>query len=199
MKHAFVVLSGLFLLAAGPRAGHGAVTIVAKEISGNVVFAGSGTINLAGFTTFRTVSLLSGVYPVNTPYPPGVTLGGNSTGAIPADAYGGFPTGPSTFGFGDFRVADLVNGDRFGAGNNISTREIYVPSQYQSGVMLSGSSTYVSETFSSLGIVPGTYVWAWGSGANADSLTLNIIRIPEPSSGLLLFAGFAAMLIQRWK
>jgi hypothetical protein len=185
------------LLAAGPRACHGGVTIVAKEISGNVVFTGSGTINLAGFTTFRNVSLLSGVYPVNTPFPPGISIGGNSSGSIPADAYGGFPTGPSTFGPGGFRVADLVQGDRFGAGNNLSTREIYVPDNYQSGVMLSGSSTFFSETFSSLDVIPGTYVWAWGLRDDADSLTLKIIPIPEPSSALLLFAGFVAMLVQR--
>jgi hypothetical protein len=171
--------------------------IVAREISGNVVFIGTGTFNLAGLTTFRDVSLLSGVYPVNTPFPPGFSIGGNSSGSIPADAYGGFPTGPSTFGPGSFRIADLVHGDRFGAGNNLSVREIYVPDQYQSGVMLSGSSTFISETFSSLGVIPGTYVWAWGSGDDADSLTLKIIPIPEPSSVLLLFAGFAAMLVQR--
>ena len=183
MKLTLSILSGLFVLAAGPDACHSAVTIIANETNDNVVFEGSGTINLAGFTTFRNVSLFSGVNPVNGLYPPGVTIGGNSTGTVPADGYGGFSTGPTSFGRGGFRRADLVLGDRFGVGNNWSTREIYVPDQYQSGEKLSGSSTYFNETLLSLGMIPGTYVWAWGSGNDADSVTLNIV--PEPSTRTL--------------
>lgn len=64
-----------------------------------------------------------------------------------------------------------------------------VPLDYVSGSALSDSSTYYSQTFSSLGVRPGSYVWTWGSGATADSFTLDIGSVPEPSSALLFALG----------
>jgi hypothetical protein len=73
---------------------------------------------------------------------------------------------------------------------------LIVPIGYVSGSALSDTSTYDNATFNSLGVTPGTYVWTWGSGANADSFTLNIgaAVVPEPSSLLLLGAAFAVLL-----
>lgn len=127
MRFILSMLSGVLVAAAGAQACHGAVKIVANEIGGNVEFKGSGTINLAGFTTFRDVFLNAGLYPINGPFPPGIVVGGNSSGSVSSDAYGGFSIGPSTFGNGKFRKADVVFGDRFGAGNWNLIREIYVP------------------------------------------------------------------------
>jgi hypothetical protein len=69
---------------------------------------------------------------------------------------------------------------------------------YVSGNPLSDSSTYDNQTFSSLGVTPGTYVWTWGSGATADSFALDIeaAAVPEPSS-LLVGVMLAALLIVR--
>ena len=61
----------------------------------------------------------------------------------------------------------------------------------KSGDSLSGSATYAFETFASIGLTPGTYVWSWGSGGSADSLTLNIV--PEPTAVFLLATGLAAL------
>jgi hypothetical protein len=57
-------------------------------------------------------------------------------------------------------------------------------------------------TLDSLGITPGTYVRNWGSGANADSLTLQInspgpVPVPEPGSALLLGAGLLGLAAVR--
>jgi hypothetical protein len=48
-------------------------------------------------------------------------------------------------------------------------------------------------------VTPGTYVWTWGSGANADSFTLDIeaTAVPEPSGLLLFGGGLAALLLWR--
>ena len=54
-------------------------------------------------------------------------------------------------------------------------------------------------SFASLGLTPGIYTWNWGSGANADSLTINIGTaippgaVPEPSTWAMLILGFGAV------
>lgn len=69
-----------------------------------------------------------------------------------------------------------------------------------SGAPLSGSSTFANQTLASLGVTPGSYVWTWGSGANADSPTLNIIApaVPEPSSLVLAGMGSLAAFGRVW-
>ncbi len=54
----------------------------------------------------------------------------------------------------------------------------------------------VGATFSSLGLTPGTYIWTWGSGADADSFTMNIgvSSVPEPASLMMLGTGSLAIL-----
>jgi hypothetical protein len=48
-------------------------------------------------------------------------------------------------------------------------------------------------------VTPGTYVWTWGSGADADSFTLIIstAAAPEPGSLALLGAGLAGFAFLR--
>jgi hypothetical protein len=72
---------------------------------------------------------------------------------------------------------------------------IVVPSGYVSG-SLSGTATYNNQTFANLGLASGTYVWTWGTGADADSLTLQIgpaAAVPEPPSLPLLAMGLVGL------
>ena len=39
---------------------------------------------------------------------------------------------------------------------------------YVSDNLLSNASTYDNQTFASLGVTPGTFKWAWASGANQN-------------------------------
>ena len=195
MRFTVAALAGCLLSAAIPVQSMGAVVIVAQEVNGNVTFTGSGTLNLDDLPAYRDVLLYSALVPVHDGYHPVISIGGSTTSAIRADAYGGAFHGPSSFGTGPVSFPHIVSGDRFGTGNNNSAREVYVPVGYTSGEMLSGSSTYVSQTFSSLGITPGTYVWSWGVGADADSLTLMIV--PEPLAAMLLISAGALLIVRR--
>ncbi len=90
-------------------------------------------------------------------------------------------TGPGHFGFGATTDADGGSGDRLVIAKVSSV--IGVPSGYISGAKLNNSLFYLNATFASLGMTPGVYVWSWGSGAHADSLTIDI-AVPAPGVSL---------------
>ena len=114
---------------------------------------------------------------------------GSTTGGNVSDFYTGISSGPTNFGSGFITDASAGGGDvvalfyypPFGA------NQLGVPTGYLSGGLLSDSDIYGGQTFSTLGVTPGTYVWTWGTGAHADSFTL-IASVPDTGStlGLLL-------------
>lgn len=70
-----------------------------------------------------------------------------------------------------------------------NSSQIKLRENYVSGSDISGTATYNSNTFSSLGLNLGTYVWTM-AGSN-DTVTLSVI--PEPSTTAL--AGLACGLV----
>jgi hypothetical protein len=100
--------------------------------------------------------------------------------------------GPATFGSGSLFKPTESAGDPVGF--SASSGFVYVPDSYVSGDPLSKTSTYADATFASLGITPGTYVYSWGAGADADTLTIVIGgSVPEPSALAMTLVGFAAL------
>jgi hypothetical protein len=73
--------------------------------------------------------------------------------------------------------------EKFGIGN-CGTR-LLVSDGYFSGSPLSGTATWAGTTIASMQLTLGTYLWTWGAGATADSFTLNIGVVPEPSSSII--------------
>jgi hypothetical protein len=121
------------------------------------------------------------------------------TGEIAADtaidSYAGI-SGPLNFGSAIFTFASSGSGDAVGVSNSGA---LVVPHGYLSDSALSDTATYDNQTFSSLGVTPGTYEWTWGSGTN-QNFTLVIGEVPEPSTWAMMLAGFAglgAMVLRR--
>ncbi len=78
---------------------------------------------------------------------------------------------------------------------------LYVEQGYPSGEVLPSSSTYDNQTLASLGLTPGVYTYTWGTGAHADSYTIDIgdsvgvasAPVPEASTWVMMLAGFAGL------
>jgi VPDSG-CTERM motif len=163
-----------------------AYTVRLNEVGANVVANGSGAINLTGLGFFQSGplnSLLNATF--------GVIRTG--TDGSSADWYTG-ATGPSTFGSGGQFFPSIGSGDFVGIDGGIGI--IFVPLGYVSGGALSSRSTFNNQTFATLGVTPGTYVWSWGQGAN-QRFTLIIGAVPDGGSTISLLGcallGLAAL------
>jgi len=69
-----------------------------------------------------------------------------------------------------------------------------VPDAFVSDGPLSDTATYLSQTFKSLGVTPGTFETTWGSGANQNfTLVIGTAAIPEPSTWAMVLTDFAGL------
>jgi PEP-CTERM motif len=165
---------------------HAGVIMNFTESGGNVDATAVGTIDLAGLTFEGTGPGIAAVVPDSAV----AVVGPNETQAVYHGA-----TGPTSMGPGSaFTAASIATGQDFGVG---FFGAILVPAGYVSESQLSGTATWTGQTFASLGLTPGTYVYSWGSGPTADTLTVNVTSVPEPATiwlaaiGAVVFAAHA--------
>ncbi len=187
------LLIGLALALPGGQA-RAELTFTIQEVGGDVVVAASGTVNTAGLTL---LSNWSSTVPYIRPNQGTLIISPNST---PGPIYFGM-SGPSDFGSGaSVTLATSSSGDTLLLEG--LSGQLGLPAGYSSGAPLSSSMTFAGETFASLGVTPGTYTWTWGSGANADSVVVqvgNVAAVPGPSTLTLLAAGAAGLAMRRWR
>jgi len=160
--------------------------VTLQQVGPNVVATGSGAIDLTGLTFYSNLGF-------NPVIQPNIALILTGTAFSNLTAYVGF-SGPTSFGSGTFTEPNSSSGDSVGiSGFGISGFDpsLYVPSGYVSGSPLSDTAIYDSATFDSLGVMPGTYEWTWGTGQNQN---FTLIAVPEPRVGLLLGAGLLVLL-----
>jgi hypothetical protein len=186
-------LAALALLLAGNGRVQAGYMVTLLEQNSNVVATGSGTMDLTDLTF-----LSGGSGDINiTASHAVVGVGPNADGST---VYTGF-TGPSKFGSGGQIIANSGSGDDVLIIGKAD--ELFVPFSYISGHSTSGSATWNNETFAGLGVTPGTYVWTWGTGAHADSFTLQVgpaaTAAPEPASLTLLATGALGLLGYGWR
>ena len=179
MKKFALMFAGLLALGTAGTS-RAELTFTITEVGGNVVAVGSGTVNMAGLTYDWSLN-----YPAFTLGASGATfVGGPASASMKT---WGDVSGPSSYGTGAKTFTDSGRGDTFGIMGSIG--RLYLPAGYTSGSLLSGTSTWNSNTLSGLGLTPGTYDYTWGSGANADSahVIIGAAAVPEPSS--IIMAG----------
>jgi hypothetical protein len=155
-------------------ASHAAYTITLQEVGANVVATGSGSLNLAAL--MPAGGLLG--WP-NALIPDNGTLG---VGPLTANCtlYTGMVSFPTAVGTGGFASPTTGTGSFVGT---VGGGYLVVPLRYVSGTSLDESeTTYVGRTLAGLGLAPGEYVWSWGEGSTADSLTVRVGALPPPTS-----------------
>ena len=155
------------------------ITLV--EQGNDLVATASGSFNTTDLTLDSSTS-----GPYIAPVSGVLHLGGDGSYAT-RDTFSSI-SGPSNFGTGSGGPASSSSGD-FVALRITTENVIMAPDGYVSGTFLSGTSTWSNMSLANQGITPGSYVWTWGSGENADSLTLN--AIPEPAT--FAFIGISAI------
>lgn len=186
--------ASLAALLAFPDTGKAAMTLNVGQSGSNVLAIGSGTVNTAGLSFLSSANNSDGVQPGSGFF----IIGGTAN-----SAYTGI-SGPASFGPSNtFTPASSVSGDTFGLFANLSPPRFILPQNYVSNSPILAQATFNNQTISSLGLATGTYVYSWGSGPTADSLTINIPGVvPEPTSLSLLAAGAGTMLLllrRRWQ
>lgn len=184
----FATTIALLALASPARA---AFTIDVNQVGSDVVFVGSGTLNITGLTP-QFDDIRTGILPSEGSF----SLG--SPGYIPASfAFVAF-TGSSNFGTGPFSTTTIGTGDRAGIDAK-GLSAIFFPRGYVSGSALSSTTTFANATYASLGLATGTYTFVYSNRLSASALDSFTIRInattavPEPASVALVGLGIAGL------
>lgn len=164
-----------------------------SQVGSDVMATGSGTVDLTDLTL---VGSNQGTGFVNPSF--GAVGEGTPNFNTPTTNYSGI-SGPTTLGSQGITVANTGTGPAFGVSQ--LGAQIFVPTGYVSGSSLSSTDTYSGKTISGLGLTPGTYTWTWGTGAHADSLTIQIGTpsvAPEPSTAIGAVFGAVAFVAYGW-
>jgi hypothetical protein len=190
-----VALAASMLIAVGQA--NADVVITAVESGGDVVFSSpGGAFDLSALSHGGGFGMGSGFGLSHADFSlASVGLGGSTDFYTTISA-------PANFGAGGLVQANSATGPTYGASGpeyGTGTDALLVPPGYVSGDTLGAStSTFVGQSFASMGITEGSYVWSWGAGGRDESLTLNIVPAPA-TAGLFGLAAFGFGFSRRRK
>jgi hypothetical protein len=174
--------------ALSPPPARAAYIVTLTEEGSDVVAVGHGTLNTTGLTFVDSIPV---GHAVINPYVGQIMTG--PAGFVSTAFYSG-AAGPTNFGSGSSTNASIGAGNI--AGIIGAAGYLFVPDGYVSGSTLADVAFYFDQTFSSLGVTPGVYVWTWGNAVEADSFTLEIrtVAISETGSLALFTTGLVALI-----
>jgi hypothetical protein len=186
-------ISLIFALIGLVSGANGAVVVSVAEVGGDVVISSAGgSLNLTAWSGLINNNGVGVIEPNVANFRLGPTTNQDFDWYTSVTLF----SGPTSIGnaFATF-PPDSHAGATYGiAGNGW----LFVPDNYVSGSTLGASTmTFENETLSSLGVTPGFYTWSWGSGASADTLSLQVI--PEPSITVFILAGTLVLFGRRRK
>ncbi|MBC2600308.1 PEP-CTERM sorting domain-containing protein [Puniceicoccus vermicola] len=164
----------------------GVVTILVEQVGPDVVYSGSGQLDLTGltpvttYTNNNTLNLSS----IDSSQP---EFSNAVVGNI--QVYTGFLYGPSNFG-NDISVSAEVPNAATGDFFVIDEDQLMLPADYAGATILNFSGSFPNQSLSTLWLVPGTYKWNWAN----DQVYLQVAAVPEPATSALICAGIIGLL-----
>jgi hypothetical protein len=164
------VIIALSVFAALPTTAHAAFTFTVSQVGNNVVVNGSGSLITTGLTS---VGGASGITAQIAP-----DIGFLYSGGGGSITFFSGITGPAMFSSNSARIFGS------GTGNPVAVDQgtfLYVPAGYTSGAPLVTSATFTNVTLAQL-FNQAQYTYTWGSGATFDTLTINVVPVPEPAT-----------------
>ena len=180
-KKILPLFAGSFLLLTTASAADAAMILRLEEVGLDVVVRGSGSINLSGLTLKASLNDYDNIFTSIQLYAGPATIG---DGVV--DQWSGM-TGPSTIGTDDsvFIPADAGAGSLFGVVSDDTSDPgatrlplLVLPRSYVSGAALSGTTRFLGQSFSDMGISPGTLTWTLPT---LDTVTITTDAEPVPA------------------
>ncbi len=84
------------------------------------------------------------------------------------------------FGFGARTIVSYGSGEPIfltGFGEGLATTQTHTI--WEGPFTLSSTSTYTGQSFTTLGVTPGTYEWTWGTGPNQNYTLIHRLLHPR--------------------
>lgn len=191
VNRTFVVLLAVVAFAV-VRPAQAAFIYTFTEVGSDVHLSGTGTIDYTDLILFSS-GYSHGVYTNPTH---GIVASGQD--GVIINQYSGI-SGPTNFGAGSANIMATHTTGKFLYVGSIIHSIAVADTYWSQDPPITNSSIYEGQSFASMGLTPGTYVYTWGTGEHADSLTVQVgsYSVPEPGSAALVGLGLAGMFAAR--